>query len=59
MAQYQQKVITTPRGENVGYNILNNLKESLLLNRINIKTVLSQRDPINKSIVTTLEFSLI
>ena len=55
---YQQKVITTPFGQNVGRTILNNLKETGLLHRIEVKTINTVLDTVNKSKVTTLEFSL-
>lgn len=54
---YQQKVITTPRGQNVGQNILNNLISTGLYNHIDIKTVNTERDPINKAQITTLEYT--
>ena len=56
---YQQKVITTPRGENIGRNIINNLTECGLLKHIEVKTIITQRDPINKANVTTLEYSFV
>ena len=57
VTNYQQKVITTPFGENVGRTIINNLKQSDLLHRIEVKTVNTVLDTVARAKVTTLEYS--
>lgn len=54
---YQQKVITVPRGHNIGYTVLDNLTKTGLYNHIDIKTINTERDLVNKSNVVTLEYT--
>lgn len=56
--QYQQRVITVPRGQNVGHYIVNDLRQAQLLPQIDVKTIHPVRDAVNKTIVVTLEFLL-
>lgn len=52
----QKTTVTTPFGQNVGYNIIDNLKLANLFNRIDIKTIKTRVDRVNKQKITALEY---
>lgn len=49
--------ITTPRGQNIGNNIINTLSKTYNLTKVRYKSLLTERKPESKSNITTIEFT--
>ena len=56
---YQNKVITVPRGHNVGQTVIDHLEAIDLFDKIDIKTIYTVRDNVNKNKVVTLEYTFL
>jgi hypothetical protein len=54
---YQNKVITIPRGKNIGRFINNFFVDLGIRDKIDIKTINTERDLVNRSNVATVEYS--
>ena len=59
LSNYKNRVITTPRGVNLGENIKNDLIKAGLYNIIDIKTINTAFDRITKDKVTTVEYTFL
>lgn len=55
----QNRVITTPRGTNLGRNIKNDLINAFLYGNIEVIGMDHTRDTVNKSIVTNIEYRFV
>lgn len=56
LLNYQFRTVTTPRGTNVGQHVKEDLINARLYGIIDIKTINSTLDKVNKSIVTVIEY---
>lgn len=50
--------VTTPRGNNIGDNIINYLKQRNIYGRVRITTIETVRDTTAKACVTTINYEL-
>lgn len=55
----QERVITVPRGQNIGKTVIKDLESNLLYKRVDIKTIHTVRDVINKVNIVTLGFIIL
>lgn len=56
---FQGRTITVPRGNNIGQAVIDDLNKCNLRDKIDIKTIFTERDPINKANVVHLEYKFI
>ena len=56
LKRYQNRVITTPLGQNIGTNVLNDLNK-IGVSPNNVKTIHTVLDPVNKAKVTVIEYT--
>lgn len=55
----KQLSIITPRGQNIGKNIISNLQSLGLYKAVDINTIVTRRNPIERVNITTLSYTFV